>query len=190
MAGLLLVAGSAFARGHLSARKIFLRLPTSFFENTGSSLSEGEKYLLIANGSAGPWVIRTSMPDMLELESFEDGSRVSLCLFRGEPGAVAALGADMGPVCITELWKVDDSGGLSPRAMPPEVHLMDFFTKGKRIPADISVTTTFCVHPQGLEVRPQFWSPVGEALLQPDNAVFYIWTGRRFSKRIVNIQPK
>ena len=174
-----------------NARQAFLRLPATILENLGEGLSDQGKYELLTRGSSGNWLIRSSTPDLLELESLSDpDSRVMLCLYHGESSQAVAVGTDFGLFCLTELWRLYDKRGAAPMDMPREPHISEFFSRDRSIPADLSVSMTFCARPEGLEVKPQFWSPTGRARLRPDNAVFFIWTGKRFSKRIVPLYRK
>lgn len=171
-----------------TARAVMWRLPTTIFENTPEGLSESEKYELLVQGATEHWVIRASTPDMLELEALPDGdSSVLLRLFRGDGYTVAAIGTDTGPVCTTELWTLNAQGGAEPMDAPDEPDILDFFAPGTRIPPDVTASLPFCVRPTGLEVRPLFWTSIGLAHVMVDNAVFYVWTGTRFSKRVVKL---
>lgn len=187
---MLLVVGawSALHASGPSARSVLWRLPTTIFENTPEGLSENEKYELLVQGATEHWAICTSSPDMLELKALPDGdSSVLLRLFRGEGYTVAAIGTDTGPVCSIELWRLDVKGGAEPMDVPDEPDILDFFAPGTRIPPDVTASLPFCVRPDGLEVRPLFWTSIGLAHVMVDNAVFYLWTGTRFSKRVVRL---
>lgn len=176
----------------VTARSIFWRLPTTIFENTVQGLSEEEKYELFTLGGSQNWVVRKATRDTIELKSRPDeDSTVILTLFRqpGSPRLVAAIGTDTGSMCATELWSVDSTGRASPMATPPDPSLYDFFNPGTPIPADVTASLPFCVHPAGLEVRPLFWTSTGVAHVMVDNAVFYLWTDAHFSKRIVPLPP-
>jgi hypothetical protein len=189
VAGMALVSSFCLAQAHeLSARAVFLRLPVTIFENTGPGFSEDEKYELLDTGATKNWLIRTSTPDTLELHSADGEFRVSLCLFRSERGTVAVMGTDVGPVCVTELWRMDSRRGASPMSPPFDPDILDFFDADEFIPPDVKVAMTYCVRPEGLAVRPIFWTPVGMSDVQPDNAVFYLWAGGRFSKRVVPLR--
>lgn len=172
------------------ARSVFWRLPTTIFENTVPGLSESEKYELLVQGATEHWVIRSSTPDVLEIiEAPAGDSTVLLRLFRGDGYVLAAIGTDSGPVCSTELWRLDARGGAEPVDPPPEPDILDFFAPGTRIPPDVTASLPFCVRPEGLEVRPLFWTSIGLAHVPVDNAVFYVWTGSRFGKRVVALRP-
>ncbi len=169
-----------------TAEEVFLRLPAALLDNLGEGLNDYEKFEILSTGRAGAWALRSSFRDSLELDLLSDPeTTVALCLYRGERGLVVAMGTDFGPLCLTELWRMEKGAGPASLDPPRDPSLRDFFQRDRRISADISVSMTFCVRPEGLEVKPQFWSPSGRASLRPDNAVFYIWTGTRFSKRIV-----
>ena len=185
-------ASSVLLAGEPDARAVFWRLPATIFENTVPGLSEREKNELLARGATEHWVIRRSSPDLLEMaENPDDETTVLLRVFRGPGYALAAIGTDSGPVCSTELWYLDARGGAEPVDTPPEPHILDFFAPGTRIPPDVTASLPFCVRPEGLEVRPLFWTGTGLAHVPVDNAVFYVWTGTRFSKRIVSLrQPE
>ena len=183
-------ASSLLGAGEPGARAVFWRLPTTIFENTVPGLSENEKYELLVQGATEHWVIRHSSHDVLEIAEAPDGdSTVLLRLFRGNGYVLAAIGTDSGPVCSTELWRLDARGGAEPAASPPEPNILDFFAPGTRIPPDVTASLPFCVRPEGLAVRPLFWTSIGLAHVPVDNAVFYVWTGTRFSKRIVELRP-
>ncbi len=183
-------ASSLLWAGEPGARAVFWRLPTTIFENTVPGLSENEKYELLVQGATEHWAIRHSSHDVLEIAEAPDGdSTVLLRLFRGNGYVLAAIGTDSGPVCSTELWRLDARGGAEPAASPPEPNILDFFAPGTRIPPDVTASLPFCVRPEGLEVRPLFWTSIGLAHVPVDNAVFYVWTGTRFSKRIVELRP-
>ena len=166
-------ASSLLWAGEPGARAVFWRLPTTIFENTVPGLSENEKYELLVQGATEHWAIRHSSHDVLEIAEAPDGdSTVLLRLFRGNGYVLAAIGTDS-----------------EPAASPPEPNILDFFAPGTRIPPDVTASLPFCVRPEGLEVRPLFWTSIGLAHVPGDNAVFYVWTGTRFSKRIVELRP-
>lgn len=172
------------------ARSVFWRLPTTIFDNTVPGLSESEKYELLVQGATDHWAIRHSSHDTLEIAEVPGGdATVLLRLFRGQGYLLAAIGTDSGPVCSTELWRLDARGGAEPVDTPPEPDILDFFAPGTRIPPDVTASLPFCVRPEGLEVRPLFWTSIGLAHVPVDNAVFYVWTGAKFSKRIVELRP-
>lgn len=183
---LLSSASVALCVPELTARDVFWRLPATVFEGTVDGLSERDKYELLTRGFTEHWVIRAATPDTLELESLRDKDvSVLLRLFRNSETTVAAIGTDSGPVCITELWRLGSRSRATPMLAPPEPHLLDFFTPGKRIPPGLTASMPFCVRQEGLEVRPLFWTSTGVADVKPDNAVFYVWDGDHFSKRII-----
>lgn len=178
----------------ISALEVFRLLPSTIFENTIEGLTWREKEDLLDWGYSENWQIRQNLPDQLTLESTalhtsEAHSVVSLCLYRGRGQVVAAMGTESGPICITELWKFIAESGARPMPTPADPHITDFFRSDTVIPRDVKVSLTFCARPEGLEVYPLFWSPIGLSVVQPDNAVFYVWNGSRFSKRIVPIFP-
>jgi hypothetical protein len=113
---------------------------------------------------------------------------VLLSLFRGNGSAIAALGTEVGPICVTELWLLSGSGRITPAQAPPDPHIRDFFASDRSIPSDLTASFPFCVRPEGLEVQPLFWTPTGLAHIQVDHAVFYVWNGARFSKRVVPLK--
>lgn len=173
------------------ARELFWRLPATIFENTVPGLSESEKAELLTQGATEHWVVRRSSPDMLEItESPGAETTVLVRVFRAPGYVLAAIGTDSGPVCSTELWRLDARGGAEPVDTPPEPDILDFFAPGARIPPDVTASMPFCVRPGGLEVCPLFWTSTGLAHVPVDNAVFYVWTGTRFSKRIVSLRPE
>lgn len=173
----------------LSARAAFWHLPSTIFENTVPGLSESEKDELLIQGVTEHWVIRRSSFDVLEIaESPDAEAEVLVRVFRGQGYALVAIGTDSGPVCSTELWRLDARGGAKPVDTPPEPDILDFFAPDTRIPPDVTASLPFCVRPEGLEVRPLFWTSTGLAHVPVDNAVFYVWTGSRFSKRIVSLR--
>lgn len=183
-------AWSLLQAGEPGARAVFWRLPTTIFENTVPGLSESEKYELLVQGATEHWAIRHSSHDVLEISEVPDGeATVLLRVFRGNGYVLAAVGTDSGPVCSTELWRLDAGGGAEPVDTPPEPNILDFFAPGTRIPPDVTASLPFCVRPEGLEVRPLFWTSIGLAHVPVDNAVFYVWTGTRFSKRVVSLRP-
>ena len=110
-------ASSLLWAGEPGARAVFWRLPTTIFENTVPGLSENEKYELLVQGATEHWAIRHSSHDVLEIAEAPDGdSTVLLRLFRGNGYVLAAIGTDSGPVCSTELWRLDARGGAVPAA--------------------------------------------------------------------------
>lgn len=187
-------AGKHSSKKHtlLTARSVFWQLPATIFESTVQGLSEEEKYELFTLGGSQNWAVSKATRDTIELKSRPDeDSTVILTLFRqsGTSALVAALGTDTGSMCATELWRIDPTGRATPMPTPPDPPLYDFFNPGTPMPADVTASLPFCVHPGGLEVRPLFWTSTGVAHVMVDNAVFYLWKDARFSKRIVPLPP-
>lgn len=175
-----------------TARSVFWLLPATIFESTPDGLDPEEKDELLVHGKSGHWVVLESTPDLLEIASRPRGeSTVLVRLFRRreDPGLMVAVGTDSGPVCAAELWDVDARGRATPAEPPAEPDLLDFFAPGTRVPPDVTASLPLCVTEEGLRVRPLFWTSTGLAHVMVDNAVFYVWTGSRFSKRIVPLPP-
>lgn len=169
----------------LTARQAFALIPTEIFENTRSPLSEREKELLADQGVSSHWSIVEDEPDRLRFGSAEGGASVCLRLFRSERGAVAAFRTeDDDGVCLSELWYISSGGHAAPLPLPPEPDTDDFFAPGRDLPGRLSSSCTYCVFDKGLEVLPSFSSDGMPCDLTPDNAIYYLWNGKTFIRKI------
>ncbi|WP_294555720.1 hypothetical protein [uncultured Mailhella sp.] len=181
-------AGAAKGGRELSARQAFALIPTEIFENTHSPLSEEEKDQLAEQGISAQWIMTKSRKDVLRLESADGLSRVNLRLFRSDRGAVAAFRTeDDAGECISELWFISSGGHAAPLPLPPEPPSADFFRPDRELPGRLSASCTFCVFAMGLEALPSFTSDGIPCDLATDNAVYYLWNGRNFIKKIKRV---
>ncbi len=172
----------------LTARQAFALIPTEIFENTREPLSEEAKEQLADQGVSEHWSIAEDECDTLRLASAEGLPDVSLRMFRSERGAVAAFRTeDDDGECISELWYISSSGHAAPLPLPPEPPVDDFFRPDRTLPGRLSSNCTYCVFDKGLEVLPSFASDGFPCNLDPDNAVYYLWNGRTFMKKIKKI---
>ena len=191
---LLMLPTIAFGAGSrpspaLTARQAFALIPTEIFENTRFPLSEEEKDQLTEQGVSEHWSMVEDRRDTLRIASANGLADVSLRLFRSERGAVAAFRTeDDDGVCISELWFISSGGHAAPLPLPPEPATDDFFQPGRPLPGRLSSSCTYCVFEKGLEVLPSFASDGFPCALDPDNAVYYLWNGRTFIKKIKNIR--
>ncbi len=193
---IMLLSGSAFCARTTSARssfpdarQAFSLIPTEIFENTRFPVSEEEKDRLARQGTTDHWTIVENRNDLLCFEPAEPFPGVCLRLFRSERGALAAFCTeDDDGVCISELWYVDRSGHAAPLPLPPEPPAGDFFSNDHPLPGRLSSSCTYCVFDNGLEVLPSFSSDGIPCELEPDNAVYYLWDGRTFIKKIKRIR--
>ena len=172
----------------LNARQAFALIPTEIFDNTRFPMDEEEKELLAAEGISPQWIMTESGRDVLRLESADGLSRVCLRLFRSEKGAVAAFRTeDDAGECISELWYISSGGHAAPLPLPPEPPSADFFRPGRDLPGRLSASCTFCVFGMGLEALPSFTSDGIPCDLKTDNAVYYLWNGKNFIKKIKSV---
>lgn len=172
----------------LTARQAFALIPTEIFENTRSPLSDEEKDQLADQGVSEHWNMAEDSCDTLRFASADGLPDVSLRMFRSERGAVAAFRTeDDDGVCISELWFISSGGHAAPLPLPPEPDTDDFFEPGRPLPGRLSSSCTYCVFDRGLEVLPTFASDGFPCALDPDNAVYYLWNGRTFIKKIKKI---
>ncbi|HJD98099.1 hypothetical protein [Mailhella massiliensis] len=185
-------AGEAKEGKALNARQAFALIPTEIFENTHSSLNDEEKEQLAAQGISAHWLMTESEKDVLRLESVDGLSKVCLRLFRSEQGAVAAFRTeDDAGECISELWFISSGGHAAPLPLPPEPAGSEFFRPGREdLPGRLSASCTFCVFDMGLEALPSFTSDGMPCDLKTDNAVYYLWNGKRFIKKIKSAEEK
>ena len=171
--------------GLLSARQAFALIPTEIFENTSLPLSDEEKFHLADQGVSAHWSLAEDDPDTLRFVPVDGSAEVSLRLFRSKRGAVAAFRTeDDDGVCLSELWFISSGGHAALLPFPPEPDPEDFFRPDRDLPGRLSSSCTYCVFDKGLEVLPSFSSDGFPCVLEPDNAVYYIWNGRNFVKRI------
>ena len=187
-----LCLGSAAKTPHrqpLSARQAFALIPTEIFENTRAPLSEREKEQLADQGVNARWRIAEDSRDALRFASAEGLPEVSLRMFRSERGAVAAFRTeDDDGVCVSELWYISAGGHAAPLPPPPEPDVDDFFRSDRNLPGRLSSSCTYCVFDKGLEVLPSFASDGFPCSLDPDNAVYYLWNGRSFVKKVKKLR--
>ncbi len=175
--------------GLLSARQAFALIPTEIFENTSLPLSDEEKFYLADQGVSAHWSLAEDDPDTLRFVPVDGSSEVCLRLFRSKRGAVAAFRTeDDDGVCLSELWFISSGGHAAPLPLPPEPDPEDFFRPDRDLPGRLSSSCTYCVFDKGLEVLPSFSSDGIPCVLEPDNAVYYIWNGRKFVKRIQKLK--
>ncbi|WP_294484265.1 hypothetical protein [uncultured Mailhella sp.] len=175
----------------LSARQAFALIPTEIFENTCAPLTEDERELLADQGVNAHWSIAEDSPDALRFSSADGFPDVCLRLFRSERGAVAAFRTeDDDGVCISELWYISAKGHAAPLPLPPEPPVDDFFRPERDLPGRLSSSCTYCVFDRGLEVLPSFASDGVPCTLNPDNAVYYLWNGRTFVKKVKKINKQ
>lgn len=175
-------------RPGLSARQAFALIPTEIFENTRAPLNEEEKDQLAEQGGNAHWNLAEDDGDSLRFASADGFPDVSLRMFRSERGAVAAFRTeDDDGVCISELWFISSNGHAAPLPLPPEPDTEDFFQPGRELPGRLSSSCTYCVFDKGLEVLPSFASDGFPCELDPDNAIYYLWNGRTFIKKIKKI---
>lgn len=180
---------SAQQSGRLSARQAFALIPTEIFENTSLPLSDEEKIHLAEQGVSAHWSLAEDDTDTLRFVPVDGSAEVSLRLFRSKRGAVAAFRTeDDDGVCLSELWFISSGGHAAPLPLPPEPDPEDFFRPDRDLPGRLSSSCTYCVFDKGLEVLPSFSSDGFPCSLEPDNAVYYLWNGRRFIKRIKKIK--
>lgn len=185
------LAFGADAKGPLplTARQAFALIPTEIFENTRFPISEEEKDQLADQGVSEYWNMAEDSRDTLRISSAAGLPDVSLHMFRSERGAVAAFRTeDDDGVCISELWFISSGGHAAPLPLPPEPDTDDFFQPGRPLPGRLSSSCTYCVFDKGLEVLPSFTSDGFPCAILPDNAVYYLWNGRTFIKKIKNIR--
>ena len=169
----------------LTARQAFSLIPTEIFENTRFPLSEKEKSQLAEQGMNSHWSITEEERDILRFGSTEGSASVCLRLFRSKRGAVAAFRTeDDDGVCLSELWYISTGGHATPLPLPPEPDTDSFFEPGRDLPGRLSSICTYCVFDKGLEVLPSFSSDGIPCDLSPDNAVYYLWNGTTFIKKI------
>lgn len=169
----------------LSARQAFALIPTEIFENTRSPLNEQEKALLADQGVSAHWNIAEDSRDVLRFVSADGFPGVCLRMFRSKRGAVAAFRTeDDDGFCISELWFISSRGHAAPLPLPPEPDTGDFFRSDRDLPGRLSSSCTYCVFDKGLEVLPSFTSDGFPCSLDPDNAVYYLWNGHTFIKKI------
>ena len=172
----------------LTARQAFALIPTEIFENTREPLNEEAKEQLADQGVSEHWSIAEDECDMLRLASAEGLPDVSLRMFRSERGAVAAFRTkDDEGECVSELWYISSGGHAAPLPLPPEPPVDDFFRPDRTLPGRLFSNCTYCVFDKGLEVLPSFASDGFPCNLDPDNAVYYLWNGRTFIKKIKKI---
>ena len=185
-------AGGAKCGRELNARQAFALIPTEIFENTHSALNEEEKEKLAVRGISAQWIMTESEKDVLRFESIDGLSKVCLRLFRSEQGAVAAFRTeDDAGECISELWFISSGGHAAPLPLPPEPAGTEFFRPGREdLPGRLSASCTFCVFDMGLEALPSFTSDGMPCDLTTDNAVYYLWNGKRFVKKIKRVDEK
>lgn len=169
----------------LTARQAFSLIPTEIFENTRFPLNEEEKRLLAEQGMSSHWSITEEARDILRFGSAEGPASVCLRMFRSKRGAVAAFRTeDDDGVCLSELWYISTGGHATPLPLPPEPDTDSFFDPGRDLPGRLSASCTYCVFDKGLEVLPSFSSDGIPCDLSPDNAVYYLWNGTTFIRKI------
>lgn len=169
----------------LTARQAFSLIPTEIFENTRFPLSEEEKRQLAEQGVSSHWSITEDERDILRFGSAEGPASVCLRMFRSKRGAVAAFRTeDDDGVCLSELWYISSGGHAAPLPLPPEPDTGNFFEPGRDLPGRLSSSCTYCVFDKGLEVLPSFSSDGMPCDLSPDNAVYYLWNGATFVRKI------
>ena len=160
-----LAFGGAGQPRALTARQAFALIPTEIFENTRFPAEDNRDTLRFASADG--------LPD------------VCLRMFRSERGSVAAFRTeDDDGVCISELWYISSGGHAAPLPLPPEPDIGDFFRPDRDLPGRLSSSCTYCVFDKGLEVLPSFTSDGFPCELDPDNAVYYLWNGHTFVKRV------
>lgn len=186
------LAPDSFAKARrpmLSARQAFALIPTEIFENTRAPLNEEEKDQLASQGVSARWTLAEDDGDSLRFASVDGFPDVSLRLFRSKRGAVAAFRTeDDDGVCISELWFISASGHAAPLPPPPEPDPEEFFQPDRDLPGRLSSSCTYCVFDKGLEVLPSFSSDGFPCLLDPDNAIYYVWNGKTFIKKIKDLK--
>ena len=173
----------------LTARQAFALIPTEIFDNTREPLSEADRAQLADQGVTEHWSIAEDSCDTLRLASAEGLPDVSLQMFRSKKGAVAAFRTeDDNGECISELWYISAGGHAAPLPLPPEPPVEDFFHPDRDLPGRLSASCTYCVFDNGLEVLPSFASDGFPCELEPDNAVYYLWSGCTFMKKIKKLR--
>ncbi|WP_295639891.1 hypothetical protein [uncultured Mailhella sp.] len=173
----------------LTARQAFALIPTEIFDNTRAPLSESDKDQLADQGVTEHWSIAEDDRDTLRVASADGLPDVSLKMFRSERGAVAAFRTEEDDgECVSELWYISAGGHAAPLPLPPEPAVDDFFRPDRDLPGRISSSCTYCVFDRGLEVLPSFASDGFPCELEPDNAVYYLWNGRTFVKKIKKLR--
>lgn len=183
---------SASHGGPLSARQAFALIPTEIFENTSLPLGDEEKLQLAEQGVSAHWSLAEDDFDTLRFVPVDGSADVRLRMFRSGRGAVAAFRTeDDDGVCLSELWFISSSGHAAPLPLPPEPDPEDFFRPDRDLPGRLSSSCTYCVFDRGLEVLPSFFSDGFPCSLDPDNAVYYLWNGRKFVKEVkkIRIEP-
>ena len=180
-----LAFGGAGQPRALTARQAFALIPTEIFENTRFPLNDEEKDQLADQGVNAHWNIAEDNRDTLRFASADGLPDVCLRMFRSERGSVAAFRTeDDDGVCISELWYISSGGHAAPLPLPPEPDIGDFFRPDRDLPGRLSSSCTYCVFDKGLEVLPSFTSDGFPCELDPDNAVYYLWNGHTFVKRV------
>ena len=186
-----LVLSSPFhcqATSPLSARQALALLPFLFFDNTPFPLSVRDRDQLVREGVSRNWQISVDTPDLLELKSMDASSRVTLRLFRTRTNAVAAFHTrDEDYASVSELWRMDRNGHAVPLALPPDPSAEDFFLPGTPLPHHLSVMCTYNVSDYGLEALPVFTCDGRPCRLDPDKAIFFLWNGRHFVRKIKSL---
>lgn len=173
----------------LTARQAFALIPTEIFDNTREPLSENDREQLADQGVSEHWSIAEDSCDRLRLASAEGLPDVSLQMFRSEKGAVVVFHTeDDDGECISELWYISSGGHAAPLPLPPEPPVDDFFRPDRDLPGRLSASCTYCVFDGGLEVLPSFASDGFPCGIEPDNAVYYLWNGRTFIKKVKKIR--
>ena len=144
---------------------------------------------LADQGVTEHWSIAEDDRDTLRVASADGLPDVSLKMFRSERGAVAAFRTEEDDgECVSELWYISAGGHAAPLPLPPEPAVDDFFRPDRDLPGRISSSCTYCVFDRGLEVLPSFASDGFPCELEPDNAVYYLWNGRTFVKKIKKLR--
>ena len=114
-----------------------------------------------------------------------------LRLFRSERGAVAAFRTeDDDGVCHFRTVVHQRQRPRRAPAAAPGASVDDFFRPERDLPGRLSSSCTYCVFDSGLEVLPSFASDGVPCALNPDNAVYYLWNGRTFVKKVKKINKQ
>lgn len=170
-----------------TARGMFAMLPTSIFENTAEGLSGHEKQRLLLDGQSEFWEIAGEDSDVLVLAALPLRDRaVALRIFRnsGDGSTLAAIGSLGSPICVLELWRLDESGRLVPVAGPDEPDIREFLAAGQKLPRGVNPSVFICLGLGGLGSHPIFWR--GDSLVDVPlaNDINFVWTGTSFEKQI------